>query len=155
MSLFKGLVNGALAGAAGTTALNAVSYLDMVWRGRAASTTPSDSVEKLAERAGVTIPGTEAQRGNRVEALGPLLGIATGMGLGAVLGAAGSLGVRTGPVRSVVVASLAALLVSNVPMTALGVTDPRTWNAADWVSDIVPHVAYGAVTGHLLENLPK
>jgi hypothetical protein len=33
MSLFKGLVNGALAGAAGTTALNAVSYLDMVWRG--------------------------------------------------------------------------------------------------------------------------
>jgi len=155
MSLLKGLVNGALAGAAGTTALNAVSYLDMVWRGRAASTTPSDSVEKLAERAGVTIPGTEDQRGNRVEALGPLLGIATGMGLGAVLGAAGSLGVRTGPVRSVVVASLAALLVSNVPMTALGVTDPRTWSAADWVSDIVPHVAYGAVTGHLLENLPK
>jgi hypothetical protein len=155
MSLFKGLVNGALAGAAGTTALNAVSYLDMVWRGRAASTTPSDSVERLAERAGVTIPGTEAQRGNRVEALGPLLGIATGMGLGAVLGAAGALGVRTGPVRSVAVASLAALLVSNVPMTALGVTDPRTWSAADWVSDIVPHLAYGAVTGHLLEHLPR
>jgi hypothetical protein len=155
MSLVKGLVNGALAGAAGTTALNAASYLDMAWRGRAASTTPTDSVERLAERTGVTIPGTEAQRGNRVEALGPLLGIATGMGLGAVLGAAGSLGLRTGPVASVGVASLAALLVSNVPMTALGITDPRTWSAADWVSDIVPHLAYGAVTGHLLEHLPR
>ena len=155
MSQVKGLVNGALAGAAGTTALNAVTYLDMVWRARPASSTPTDSVERLAERAGVTIPGDEDQRRNRVEGLGPLLGVATGMGLGAVLGAAGALGWRTGPARSVGVASLAALLVSNVPMTALGVTDPRTWSAADWASDIVPHLAYGAVTGHLLEHLPK
>jgi len=30
-------------------------------------------------------------------------------------------------------------------MTVLCVTDPRTWSAVDWISDIVPHVAYAAV----------
>ena len=30
-------------------------------------------------------------------------------------------------------------------MTVLGVTDPRTWSAVDWISDVVPHLAYGAV----------
>jgi len=28
-------------------------------------------------------------------------------------------------------------------MAALGVTDPRRWDAADWLSDLVPHLAYG------------
>ena len=31
-------------------------------------------------------------------------------------------------------------------MAALGVSDPRTWRPADWLSDLVPHLAYGAVT---------
>jgi len=35
----------------------------------------------------------------------------------------------------------------------LGVTDPRTWSRADWVSDIVPHLAYGAVTASVLSAL--
>ncbi len=43
-------------------------------------------------------------------------------------------------------ASAAALVGSNGPMTALGVTDPRTWSGSDWISDVVPHVAYGVVT---------
>jgi hypothetical protein len=41
---------------------------------------------------------------------------------------------------------LAALLAGNAPMTVLGVTDPRQWNAEAWISDVVPHLAYGAVT---------
>lgn len=49
----RGLMAGAAAGAAGTTALNAVTYLDMAWRARPASQTPEQAVEKLAERAGV------------------------------------------------------------------------------------------------------
>jgi hypothetical protein len=35
--MFKGLARGAAAGAAGTTALNAVTYLDMAVRARPAS----------------------------------------------------------------------------------------------------------------------
>jgi hypothetical protein len=27
-------------------------------------------------------------------------------------------------------------------MTVLGVTDPRTWSAADWLADVVPHAMY-------------
>ncbi len=38
-------------------------------------------------------------------------------------------------------------------MTLLGVTDPRTWPVSSWVADVVPHVAYGAVTAAVLEQL--
>jgi hypothetical protein len=31
-------------------------------------------------------------------------------------------------------------------MAGLGVTNPRSWSTADWVSDVVPHLAYGLVT---------
>lgn len=53
--MLKGLLRGAAAGAAGTTALNAVTYLDMAWRGRSSSTTPQQAVEELANRAGQPI----------------------------------------------------------------------------------------------------
>ena len=31
-------------------------------------------------------------------------------------------------------------------MTALGITDVRDWTAKDWITDVVPHLAYGVVT---------
>jgi len=37
----------------------------------------------------------------------------------------------------------------------LGVTDPRTWAAPDWVADVVPHVVYGAVTAWVLLGLDQ
>ncbi|MCP9968874.1 hypothetical protein LUX57_29935 [Actinomadura madurae] len=45
------LTRGLAAGAAGTTALNLVTYLDMAVRGRPASSTPEQSVERLADVA--------------------------------------------------------------------------------------------------------
>jgi hypothetical protein len=51
------------------------------------------------------------------------------------------------------VATLGALIGSNGPMTALGVTDPRTWPVSSWVTDLVPHVAYGLVTAAVLDRL--
>lgn len=39
-----------------------------------------------------------------------------------------------------------AMLASDLPLARLGVTDPATWSPADWLSDAVPHLAYGAVT---------
>src|SRR3954451_8312239 len=79
---------GALAGAAGTTALDAVTYLDMAVRGRPSSSTPEDTVVKLADTLGVTIPGDGDTRANRVAGLGPLTGYAAGIGIGALLGLA-------------------------------------------------------------------
>ena len=146
MRLLRGLLVGAAAGAAGTTALNAVSSLDMVLRGRPASSTPERSVEKLAGALGVTIPGDEEQRSHRVAALGPMLGIVTGVSVGALVGVARAAGIRTGGVVGTLLTTGVVLVASNAPMTVLGVTDPRTWSVTDWVSDVLPHLAYGIVT---------
>lgn len=94
MSVRRGLVIGAVAGAAGSTALNAVAYMDMTARARPASSTPEDTVEKLASVAHVPIPGDEHARRNRVAGLGPLTGLAAGIGVGALLGLARSTGWR-------------------------------------------------------------
>ncbi len=149
----RGLLLGAAAGAAGTTALNAVTYLDMALRGRPASSTPEATVEKLSEKAHLSIPGDKETHDNRLAGLGPLTGLAAGIGTGAVLGLARSRGWRTGTVLSGLAATVGALAGSNGPMTVLGITDPRTWAAKDWVSDIIPHLAYGAVTAAVLQGL--
>jgi hypothetical protein len=142
----RGLAAGAAAGAAGTTALNTATYLDMVLRARPASSTPETSVEKLADAAGLTIPGNEEDRTNRVSGLGLLLGIATGVGVGALVGLARSAGARPGPIVGSLLTAGLALVGSNAPMTVLKVTDPRTWSVSDWISDALPHLAYGLVT---------
>ena len=153
MTAARGIVAGAAAGAAGTTALNLITYLDMTLRGRGASSTPEDTVEKLSDAAHVTVPGEGDTRDNRLSALGALTGIASGIGIGAALGLARGLGWRPGPVVSGTAATLGALVGTNVPMTVLGVTDPRTWPLDSWVSDIVPHLGYGAVTAAVLNGL--
>jgi hypothetical protein len=146
---------GAAAGAAGTTMLNAVTYLDMVARGRPASSTPEDTVEALLEKTHISIPGQGEDRTNRVTGLGALIGIAAGVGTGALLGLARAAGYRPGKVVSGLVATLGALLGTNGPMTVLGVTDPRSWAAEDWVADVIPHLAYGALTAVVLDDLDR
>ncbi|MEO6502601.1 MAG: hypothetical protein ABIQ09_11890 [Jatrophihabitantaceae bacterium] len=150
-----GLLLGAAAGAAGTTTLNAVTYLDMAIRGRPTSSTPEDSVERLSTRLKAPIPGDGETRENRVAGLGPLLGLAAGVGVGALLWLARSAGWRPGPGAATAAAAAGALVAGNAPMTLLGVTDPRTWSATDWIADAVPHLAYGVVTAAVLNRLAR
>ena len=82
-------LRGALAGAAGTTALNAAGYLDMAWRGRPASDGPQDLAEQAAQRAGVPIRGDKDKRRNRLQGLGGLSGIGVGVAVGAAAGLIG------------------------------------------------------------------
>jgi hypothetical protein len=138
-------LRGAAAGAAGTTALNAVTYLDMVVRGRGSSSTPEQTVEKLSEKAHVPIPGEGETRQNRVQGLGPMTGLVAGVGVGVVTGLVRAAGLRTPPLVGTALTTLGVLVATNGPMTVLGITDPRTWSATDWVSDVVPHLAYAAV----------
>ena len=153
-SLFGALAGGAAAGAAGTTALNAVTYLDMAVRGRPSSSTPQETVTTLAEKAGVDVPGSGETQQNRVQGLGPLLGIATGVGVGAVAGVLVKARPLPVPVLSLLVGG-GAMVGSNLPMTGLGITDPRSWTASGWISDAVPHLAYGVVTAALLRALVR
>jgi len=142
---------GALAGAAGTTALNIITYLDMAVRGRPTSSTPEDTVEKLADKLGVQIPGDADIRSNRVQGLGPLTGALAGIGTGAVLGLARGAGWRPGRLTGGVTATAVVMVGTNGPMTALGITDPRTWPVSSWLTDIVPHLAYALVTLAVLD----
>jgi hypothetical protein len=148
-------VRGAAAGAAGTTALDAVTYLDMVVRGRGASSTPERTVEKLAEKAHLPIPGEGDTRQHRLQGLGALSGIAAGVGVGVLAGLARAAGFRPPAWLGCVATGVAAMTGSNGPMTVLGITDPRTWSATDWVSDVVPHLAYGIVTHSTLAALDR
>ncbi len=118
MSLVRGVLIGAAAGAAGTTALNAVTYLDMVARGRPTSSTPEATVEKLADKAHVPVPGEGDARQNRVAGLGPLTGLLAGVGAG--LGVGRAAGWRPDLVVSGLLATVGALIGSNAPMTVLG-----------------------------------
>jgi uncharacterized membrane protein len=141
----KKLARGAVAGAAGTTALNAVGFADMALRGRPASSVPAQVAEQLARRVGGTVPGSDTARKNRLEGLGALAGIATGAGVGALAGQLRGTVLRLGPLAGPAVIGGAAMLATDVTTAVLGVSDPRTWDAASWLSDIVPHLAFGAV----------
>ena len=146
---------GALAGAAGTTALNAATYLDMAVRGRPASSTPEDSVEAVASRVGVAVPGDERTRPNRLSGLGALSGSATGVGVGVLFGVLRRAGLRLpGPLGAAVVGAT-AMIAADVPMIGLGVTNPKEWDATSWLSDALPHLAYGAVTAATLDALDR
>lgn len=144
------LVRGLLAGASATIALDVVSYLDMVVRGRPASTTPQESAARLAAAVGADLGEGKAAE-NRAAGLGPLLGYGWGLGCSAAYAVL----VRRRlplPVATAVLAGM-AMVGSNVPMAALGVTDPRRWSAADWLADLVPHVAYGMVAAAVHDQL--
>jgi hypothetical protein len=144
--MIKGILRGAAAGAAGATALNAVGYLDMAWRGRAASSTPEQAVEKLAELAGHPIEGSGDTRQNRLIGLGALSGIATGVGVGSVFGFLRPIVLRLGPVFGPLLIGGAAMAASDIPLVKLGLTDTKDWSSTDWASDIVPHLAFGVAT---------
>ncbi len=153
MQALERIARGAAAGAAGTTALNAVTYLDMAGRGRSSSRTPEQTIEKLAAKAHITIPGGKDAQRNRISGLGALNGIAAGVGGGAAIAALhtpkGGLSVAgTG-----VLAAVAVMALTNGSMAALGITDPREWSAGDWVSDLIPHLAYGLVTAAALKAM--
>jgi hypothetical protein len=75
------------------------------------------------------------------------------VGTAVVLGALRSAGIRPGLAASSLAAAADAMTASTAPMTALGITDPRTWTAQAWISDVIPHLAYGAVTAAVLQYL--
>jgi len=136
------VVAGLAAGAVGTVALNAASYFDMLGRARPASSLPADAAGKLTELADVDL-GDEESAGTRREALGALLGIATGLGVGAAYGLIRGWVRVPLPVAAVGLGA-AAMAGSDIPMTALGLTDPREWDSASWAADVLPHLAFGA-----------
>lgn len=145
---------GLIAGAAGITALNAVNLLDISLRGRPASTLPERTVDAIADAAGIEVPGRGGERDSRRTALGALAGIGNGLGVGVLASLARSAGVRMpGPIGAVVTGA-ASMAATDVPLAALSVSDPRSWAAADWAADAVPHLAYGVAVQAVISAVP-
>lgn len=151
--MFRTVVRGIAAGAAGTTALNAATYADIAVRGRPTSSMPERSVEKIAGETGVEIPGEGETRQNRVGGIGALMGIGTGVGAGIAASFLGPVVRRLPlPVAGVLVGGL-AMAGSDIPMTRMGLTDPSSWSTSDWLADALPHLAYGVATAWTLRAL--
>ena len=155
MGIGRSVLAGAAAGAAGTTALNAVTYLDMAIRGRPASSVPDQAVHTIGGKLGVEVPGDRDTEQHRTTGIGALLGILTGVGVGSVFGAVRAAGWRRPVGPSAVAVGLAAMLGSDTPMVLLGISDAREWSAADWMSDLAPHLAYGLVTAATAQALDR
>lgn len=151
--MITALLRGALAGAAGTTALNAATYVDMAARARPASSTPQQTVATLAEKAGHPIPGEGEEKQNRLTGLGSLSGIVGGVSVGAVAGLLGPILRRLPFGVSGIVLGGAAMALTDGSMMRLGISDPSSWSGEDWAADALPHLAYGVVTAAALRTM--
>ncbi len=140
------MIHGAIAGAVGTMALDVSSYADIALRARDSSDVPAETVKRLSQRAGIPI-----ENDNRASALGALSGYAVGVGIGALYGVIRPRVPRVPLILSGFALGAAAMLASEGPATRLGATDPRTWGVGGWLSDIIPHVAYGLVTAAVFD----
>lgn len=156
------MIDGLIAGAVGTCALDVVTYLDLAVRGRPASKVPRRAASRLAKAAGVRLgkpsaltPDGVSDReiaSNRRSGIGALLGYLDGLTTGALYALPGRrvplpLGVGT--------LSLAAMLGGDLPSTVLGVTNPKEWTPADWLSDLIPHLVYGLAAAYTYERLQR
>jgi hypothetical protein len=144
------IARGLISGAVGTTALLAVTYADMALTARAASRAPEETLTTLLRRSGQPVPSDNALTG-----LGALSGIATGVGLGVVASLLRSAGVRLPAAVGGPAIGALAMAATDVPMARLGVSDPRTWTAADWTRDVVPHLAYGIGVRATMDRLDR
>ena len=150
--ILRACAYGAIAGAAGTTVLDAATYADMAIRGRPSSSLPERMVEELARRAGLTELAkpqqelSESERNRRI-GLGGLLGYLDGIGSGVLFGV-----LRATAIKNVswcwagIGLGVLTMVLSEGTATALGQTDPRTWSVSDWIADIVPRSLYGWTT---------
>lgn len=147
------LMKGLAAGAVGTEMLNVVTYLDMAIRGRGSSSVPEQDVETMAGQAGVSLGADDEAAANRKSALATLLGYGTGAAIGVASALARPALRRLPRLPGALLVGAAAMAATDAASTALGTTDPRTWSATDWLSDAVPHLAYGIGTVATLDAL--
>lgn len=147
------LLIGAVAGSVGTIALDTTTYLDMALRGRAPSEMTRTLVQKLAGKLGIDGLATDRpdeRTKNRQDAIGALMGYGLGKSVGIVYAL---IKPPVNPVLGGVIAGAVAMAVTDGSAVALGATDISTWDAAAWLSDLIPHALYGLTVALMVEAL--
>lgn len=151
---------GAIAGAAGTAALNCTTYCDMALTGRSSSETPAEVIRRLAKRADLeplaqpNVVANESTK-NRRTALGALSGYGIGVSMGTVYGLLSPLFSGAPLLTKGLALAAASMIGSEAPAAAVGATDPRQWGIAGWIRDIVPRAVYGLVTAAVVDALAE
>ncbi|ELB86851.1 hypothetical protein Rwratislav_42782, partial [Rhodococcus wratislaviensis IFP 2016] len=56
------------------------------------------------------------------------------------------------PAAGTIGIGLAAMAATDIPIAMRGISDPRQWTAQDWLSDLVPHLVYGATVTTVLRQ---
>lgn len=153
MNAADGVRRGLIAGAAGVTALDAVTYLDMLVRGRPASDVPARTVNELAKKIGIDkLDADDEKTTNRRSATGALVGYADGVLSSVAYGALRSAVPIPWPVGAALLAGM-TLLVGEGSAVRTGVVDWSKWGAKEWIADIVPRLAYGGVAALVVEAM--
>ena len=150
--LHRRVARGAIAGALGTFAINASTYVDMAVRGRPASDVPEKTMQHSADEFGVGFGKDENQAQARRSGVAALAGFATGVTGGVVYGVfAPLLRVFPRPLRALGL-GLGVMAATDTTSTLAGATNPREWGASGWLADLVPHLVYGAVTASAFDS---
>lgn len=151
---------GVVAGAVGTVALNVSTYTDMAMRGRSSSNAPAKMIARVADMTGLPLSsqGVSANEQNqtaknRESGLGALLGYVNGLGTGMVYGLIRSQRDDVSLPLAALAVGLAAMATSDVPLTILGVSNPKKWGVSGWLEDFIPHLIYGLATVGTYEAL--
>lgn len=152
--MLRNALVGAIAGATGTLALDIVTYADMSIRGRAPSNMPQQLVDRLAKQVGINTADTPSEMvKNRESGIGALMGYSDGLLAGTLYGMLRP-AIRDVPAPVVGVGlGLTVMAMTDGPMTAMKLTDPRQWGMSGWLSDLIPHLAYGMVTAWAVDAM--
>lgn len=156
--MIREILQGTIAGAAGTVALNISTYADMAIRGRPSSSAPANLVKTLARFVGLAPAaqdgGSQDQTAqHRESGLGALFGYVNGLGTGIAYGLLREQFDEVPLPLATIGVGLAAMAASDVPLIALRVSNPKTWGISGWFSDLIPHLIYGLVTASTYEAL--
>jgi hypothetical protein len=142
-----------LAGAAGTLALEAATYVDVAVRGRAPSSVPETVVGKVASRVGVDALAESREdetAQHRRSGVGAIFGYATGLGVALLASPLFRRRALPASIAGIAIGAT-AMTLSDVGATAIGATDPRSWGAAGWLADAIPHAIYGITVAAVLD----
>ncbi len=153
------IIEGALAGAVGATVINAATNMDMLVRGRPASTVPSDLVAEVAEDVGIARPESElddqeaTKSSNRFSGAGALMGVLAGV-CGGVAYSVAPTRIRSLPLPVTSAGlGLGVMAVTDTSAALAGVTEPGSWGAKSWAADAIPHLLYGLSTAAVIQRL--